>query len=338
MTRALTILRAGMGMSLQDRGRPGYLSFGLSRGGAVDRVALAEGAALLQQSPDCAAIEMAGMGGDFTASQDMRIALTGAQMSAQIDQQPLRWNASHLLRKGATLRFGAVRTGSYGYLHVGGGFHANQQLGACSAHLAAGLGGLLETRQVLQVGADTGGPVGQGLRPIARFGAGEVRLVESLQTDLFQSVRQRFENTDFTRDLRENRMGVKMGCDGPGFQIEGALSVLSEVITPGDIQITGDGAPFVLLSECQTTGGYPRIGTVLPCDLARVAQARPGEALRFRFVSQSEALEAERRHRAELAALPKALFPLVRNPHDIGDLLSYQLISGAISGTEKDCL
>lgn len=335
MTRHLTILRAGPGLSIQDQGRPGYLAYGLSRGGAVDRVALAEGAALLQQPSTCAAIEMAGTGGEFTASEDMRIALTGAQMQARIDDQPLRWNASHLLPKGAVLTIGAALSGSYGYLHLGGGLDTPQLLGARSAHLAAGVGGLLEAGQILPVGADSSGLVGQGLDPVERLGGGVVRIVASLQTDWFKSVLQEFENTQFKRDHRGNRMGVKMACDGPGFAQDGALSVLSEVITPGDIQITGDGAPFVLLAECQTTGGYPRIGTVLPCDLPRVVQARAGETLQFRFVSEPEALEAERRHRAALAALPRALYPLIRDPHDMGDLLSYQLISGAISGTES---
>ncbi|MGH1353556.1 MAG: biotin-dependent carboxyltransferase family protein [Thalassovita sp.] len=336
MTRTLTVLRAGPGTSIQDQGRPGYLAYGVSRGGAADLVALSEGAVLLQQSPKCAAIEMAGLGGEFQASEDMRIALTGAEMTAKIDGQALRWNASHLLPKGAVLSIGATRAGSYGYLHLGGGLATEMRLGSRSAHLAAGLGGGLETGQVLPVGMDAGAVIGHGIRPIERMGAGTVRVVASLQTHLFKSVLQRFEKTEFTKDFRGNRMGVRMRSDGPGFALEGALSVLSEVISPGDIQITGDGSPFVLLSECQTTGGYPRIGTVLPCDLPRVAQARPGETLQFHFVSMADALEAERRHRAELAALPGGLFPLIRDPHDIGDLLSYQLISGMIAGTEKD--
>lgn len=336
MTRHLTVLRAGPGLSVQDQGRVGFLAYGLSRGGAVDRVALAEGAALLRQSPECAAIEMAGMGGEFTASDDMRIALTGAQMQARIGDQSLRWNASHLLPKGAVLTIGAAVCGSYGYLHIGGGVDSELRLGARSSHLAAGIGGLLEAGQSLPIGEDNSELTGQGLHPLPRMGGGTVRMVASLQTHLFNNVLQVFENKSFTRDVRGNRMGVKMASDGPGFALDGALSVLSEVIAPGDIQITGDGAPFVLLAECQTTGGYPRIGTVLPCDLPRVVQARPGESLRFHFVSEQEALEAERRYRADLAALPNALYPLIRDPHDIGDLLSYQLISGAIAGTEED--
>ena len=100
-----------------------------------------------------------------------------------------------------------------------------------------------------------------------------------------------------------NRMGVALLPDGPGFDSRAGLSVLSEVITPGDIQMTGDGTPFVLIADCQTTGGYPRIGSVLPCDLPRVAQSRPGAHLRFRFVDAAEAREAEHRAADARAAL-----------------------------------
>ena len=68
-------------------------------------------------------------------------------------------------------------------------------------------------------------------------------------------------------------MGVQLKWDGDGFLPEIGRKIVSEVIMPGDIQIIGDGTPYVLLSECQTTGGYPRIATVLPCDLPCIAQA-----------------------------------------------------------------
>ena len=105
---------------------------------------------------------------------------------------------------------------------------------------------------------------------------------------------------------------------------------------PGDIQITGDGTPFVLLSECQTTGGYPRIGSVLPSDLPRVAQAPPGAEIRFSFVSLDEATRIERRHAEAQRALPGKVHPLIRDPHGMSDLLSYQLISGVTAGDETE--
>ncbi|MGR3762228.1 5-oxoprolinase subunit C family protein (plasmid) [Roseobacteraceae bacterium NS-SX3] len=334
MSGTLTILRAGPGVTVQDGGRSGWLEYGLSRGGAADRLALAEGAALLGQSSDLAVIEMAGMGGEFEADTDLRIAITGAPMRASIDGTAIAWNASHPLPAGARLSIGAVRSGSYGYLHIGGGISAPQRLGARSAHLAAGIGAPLTAGDRLQTGADKGRGAGMCLPPDTRFEGGTVRIVESLQTRLFPEPElRRFEAAAFRRGARGNRMGVPLE-GGAGFQPEGGRTVLSEVIVPGDIQITGDGTPYVLLSECQTTGGYPRIGTVVPCDLPLLAQAPAGARLQFRFIPLEEALALERAEASRRAALKSKCRPLIRDPRSIPDLLSYQLISGAIAGDQ----
>jgi len=336
MSRRLHVHQAGPGVTVQDLGRPGYLAFGLSRGGAVDRLALHEGAALLGQAPDMAALEMAGMGGTFEASADMRIALTGAPMRARIDGAAVAWNACHLLQAGARLDIGRATAGAYGYLHLGGGIATRKILGARSAHLAAGLGHTLAAGDSLPVGPDEGGETGVGLPSDDRFSGGEVRVVAGHQTGMFPDAEvTRFGQTRFTRDARGNRMGVRLDPEGGGFASRAGLTVLSEAIVPGDIQITGDGAPFVLLAECQTTGGYPRIGAVLPCDLPRVAQAPPGTALRLRFVSRDAGLAAERRAAEARATLRHRRAPLTRDPHDIRDLLSYQLISGVTAGNEE---
>ena len=335
MTRALIVRRATPGLTVQDLGRPGYLTFGVSRGGAADRIALAEGAALLGQKPDLATLEMAAMGGDFEATEATRIALTGAPMRATIDGERIAWNASHLLKAGALLSIGAAESGVYGYLSVGGGFETPEILGSKSAHLATGLGTSHGTGEALPIGCDTGGETNRTLPAENRFAGGMVRVVPSMQTHLFDAKQiARFEATVFHRDVRSNRMGARMTSDGEGFSPTGGLSILSEVIMPGDIQITGDGTPFVLMSESQTVGGYPRIGTILPTDLPRVAQAPAKADLRFAFVTLEDALEIEARTAKMLQSLPRMVTALVREPHAIRDLLSYQLISGVTAGSD----
>lgn len=341
MSARLTITQAGPAMTLQDPGRPGYRAQGMTIGGAADLTALYEGAALLGQSPDCAAIEMAGSGGSFVADTDCRIALTGAEMATTIDGESVTWNASHLLPAGATLTIGGARNGSYGYLHVGGGFDTEPVMGSRAAHLACGIGDLLQAGETLPLGTDTGRETGMTLPPQDRFGGGRIRMVASMQTTSFDATNlERFTATTFRRDARANRMGVRMDFDGAGFSTAAALSIVSEVVVPGDIQISGDGAPYVLMYECQTTGGYPRIGSVLPCDLPRVAQAQTGTELHFEFVDMPEAIALQARYLADLKALKSRVTPLVSDPASIRDLLAYQLISGAVSATadpyEKD--
>ncbi|WP_299927741.1 urea amidolyase [uncultured Pelagimonas sp.] len=325
---------AGPGVTVQDDGRGGYLALGLSRGGAADRIALFEAAALLAQ-PIGAVLELPGFGGRFEVTQATRIAFCGAPMRARIDGVSAVWNASHLLPAGAILDIGAVTQGVYGYLAFGGGLATPHILGGQGTHLTAGLGRVLQSGDRLPLGPDKGGDVGQTLDPLPRWDGGTARVLPSLQTEMFSpDQRQRFEASPLTRDTRANRMGVRMLPDGEGFGLTAGGTILSEVITPGDIQIPGDGAPYVLLSECQTTGGYPRIGTVIPADLPRVAQTPAGARLQFRFVTRDDAMAAEAEYRRSLSDLPRKTYPLVRDPADIPDLLSYSLISGVTAGEE----
>lgn len=334
MSRALHILQAGPAISVQDQGRPGYRAQGLTVAGAMDAMALAEGAALLGQSPHTAAIEMAGSGGTFSVNHDTRIALTGAVMAATIDGAPLAWNASHLLPAGATLTIGGARVGSYGYLHFGGGIDTPLVMGSRASHLRAGVGALLVDGDKLPLGIDKSTGVALTLTPDDHYNGGIVRFIASMQTNDFSGeTLERFGETTFSRDPRANRMGVRMGYEGRGFATGDALSIVSEVVVPGDIQIAGDGAPFVLMFECQTTGGYPRIGTVIPCDLPRIAQLQAGTELRFEFIDLSTARDLQARHLHALATLPSRVTPLVRDPASIRDLLAYQLVDGVVSAT-----
>ena len=335
MTGHLNVLSAGPAISVQDMGRSGYLAHGLTRGGAADTLALCEGAALLGQSPHLACLEMVGLGGAFTADVDTVIALTGAQMAANIDGAAVVWNASHRLPAGAKLIIGGAQQGTYGYLSVAGGIDLPDVMGARSSHLTAGIGGMVQTGDALPIKANAKAQAGYFIAPEARCAGGVAHIVPSVQTEQFtKATLDRFIATTFRRDPRGNRQGVRMASDSDGFFVEGGLSIVSEVITEGDIQITGDGAPYVLMCECQTTGGYPRIGTVIPSDLPLVAQAPVGAPLEFRFVTLDEARSLEQRARAARKALPGAVHPLVRDPHDMSNLLSYQLVGGVISATD----
>ena len=157
------------------------------------------------------------------------------------------------------------------------------------------------------------------------------------QTDLFSlATRKSFEETRFTRSAIGNRQGIRLDHDGAPFATSGQLSHASDLITEGDIQMTGDGAPYVLLAECQTMGGYPRIGTVLPADLPRVAQTAPGGDLRFRFVTAEEAEKSWEGDSAILKRLRGRRTPLIRDPREMSDLLAYTLLDGVVSATDSE--
>jgi biotin-dependent carboxylase-like uncharacterized protein len=342
MNAALEVVSAGPSLTVQDRGRPGLQRFGITQGGAMDTLALIEGAALLGQPGDRAAIEMAGFGGKFRAhGQPLRIALTGAAMRARVDGLARPWNTSFLLEPGALLEIGAAEDGAYGYLHVGGGFATPQEIGSRSTHLRSAFGGLegraLREGDRLPVGEDVAGRTGMALPTARRFGQREIRILWGAQAHvLSEAERARFLATAFDMTMQRDRQGARLRPQGEPFHAESALTGVSDAVVLGDIQVPGDGLPVALLADRQPTGGYPRIATVISADLAALAQI-PGHArFRFRLVGEDEAIAALRAQRREIGELSRQIRPLVRDPRDMGNLLAFNLVDGVISASEEE--
>ena len=324
---ALLILSVGPQVTVQDAGRSGGLGLGLSRGGAADRAAYLMGCALLGQGIGTACVEMAGMGGRFQFDAPTRFALSGAPMRATLNGASLEWNAAHLAGPGQTLVVGSAVDGTYGYLSVGGGIATEPALGGRAYHGIAGLGKPLDAGDSLPLAPDPKlGDAPMRYRPPAQP-RGPIRVMPGPQTAFFSDeMRRRFEATIFRRSARANRQGVGMESDGASFASGAQLSQVSDFIAEGDVQMTGDGTPYVLLVDCQTMGGYPRIGSVLPVDLPRVAQALPGAEMSFRFMSLDEAEGLYQSDEDRLAACIKQLEPRTRDPREMADLLAYDLI------------
>ncbi len=340
MSAWLEIAVAGPSMTIQDAGRPGYQRFGITGGGAMDREALAEGEILLGNTPGCAVIEMAGVGGRFSAiGGPLRLALTGAAMRTRLAGHDLPWHASLLLQPGQGLEIGAAVEGVYGYLHVGGGIATQPQIGSRSTHLRSGIGGLegraLKAGDRLPTGNDAGGATGIALPRSDRFDRREVRVLWGAQADVFsESERQRFLATPFEMTMRRDRQGARLQPDGDPFHAELALTGVSDAVVAGDIQVPGDGLPVALLADRQPTGGYPRIATVISADLAALAQIPSGARFAFRLVDEDEAIDALRRRQRTIAELTRRMYPLVRDPHDVADLLALNLVDGVVSARE----
>ena len=330
----LTLDRAGPGLTVQDMGREGHLSSGIARGGAADRRSVLEACALLGNPAPLAAIEMAGPAA-ISTDAPVRLALTGAPMRATLDGAEVGWNRTIRLAPGQSLAIGAALSGLYGLLTPGGGIATEPVLGSRSAHLGAGVGRMLVAGDALPCGEDRdvdAAPV--TLAPEDRFAGGTLRMLAGPQTGLFEETDlTRFLSTAFTRSPKGNRQGIRLDHPGAPFATKAQLDILSDAIVPGDIQMTGDGVPYILLADCQTIGGYPRIGTVLPADLARAAQGPPGSTLRFALVTLEDADRLPTEAQA-LDHLRRAVRRLVRDPRDMADLLAYQLIGGVTAGDD----
>ncbi|MEM7490461.1 MAG: urea amidolyase [Pseudomonadota bacterium] len=317
----IEVVACGPLVTVQDGGRPGFLSQGLARGGAADRRALDEAAALLD-GPG-AGFETPGSPLTLRFETATMLALTGAEMRADLSGRALAWHAAHEVAAGDVLTLRPMGVGVYSYVMPLGGLGGPEVMGSRAAHLIAGIGRAVAAGDRFETGGGTGRGRVLSPRP-ERWGGGVLRLVPTPQTRLFpEHELTRFEAATFTRSPKGNRQGVRL--DGPSFATEEQLNLLSDFILPGDVQMTGDGVPYILGPECQTTGGYPRIGHVIDADLPRALQAPPGAEVRFRFVD----VEAARAARPG----PPATAPLVRDARAV-DLRGVQLIGGVVSARE----
>jgi 5-oxoprolinase (ATP-hydrolysing) subunit C len=189
------------------------------------------------------------------------------------------------INPGDGLVIGGARAGVYGYLHLGGGIATAPVMGSRAAHLAARIGARLAPGRQPPGRVRRGAAQWCGSSWPSRCEGGEVRLLAVPQTALFAAAeRASFEATHFRRDPRGNRQGVRLAFEGAPFLGAAGLSLVSEVVQPGDMQLTGDGAPYVLLAECQTTGGYPadRYGPALRPAPRGASRAGHGAAVPLR--------------------------------------------------------
>ncbi|MEM1046698.1 MAG: biotin-dependent carboxyltransferase family protein [Pseudomonadota bacterium] len=344
MSRAcLVVQEAGPAVTVQDLGRAGYQRYGVAEGGAVDRLAMAEGAALVGNAPSDAALELFGLGGRFTIENGpVRIALTGATMPATVDGDPVPWRSAFLLEPGQVLGIGPAIGGNYGYLHVGGGLDTPPVLGSRSTHLRARLGGVdgraLRTGDRLSIAPQNPDSLRDDRLHASTLAhprpavPNRIRFLWGSQAHWFsEAERARFLGMTFTVTAKLDRMGVRLKPGGDPIHSDLGLSGLSDAVCLGDIQIPGDGEPAILLADRQPTGGYPRIATILSPDLDHVVQCRPGTELRFAAVTPDEAVDILRARRTYIAGLNRLVVPLRRDPRDIPNLLDYNLISGVVS-------
>ena len=339
MSGKIEVLSAGPGVTIQDRGRHGFLRYGLTAGGVMDDYAFAEGIALLGNDPDAAAIELFEFGGRFRAiNGPVVFALTGAAMRAAIGGNPVPWRTTCRLEPGEMLEIrGTTGDGTYSYLHIGGGIEVPPVMGSRATHLRAKIGGLsgraLQAGDFLPTGTGVPPETGLTLPEPDYFGVRTIRACLGVQSHLFREDQvARFFDTEFTVSNKRDRMGVRLHAGETSFAPDIGLGLISESVVVGDVQVTGDGMPTVLLADRQPTGGYPRIATIITADICAMAQLTAGARFKFCLVDLDEAITALQRRRAAITALPKRIMPLIRDPQTIPDLLSYQLISGVVSG------
>ena len=295
---SFAITFAGPLVTVQDAGRPGNLRYGVPTSGPMDRLAYQAANAALGNPPGCPAVEVSLGGLMLTCtSGPVTVAITGGDFTIDHAGHKLNGWVTLTLHKGERLAIRAGAAGSWAYLAFAGRLQATEWLGSLATHSTSGFGGGSLTtgdRLTIRDAALRDDRLGAIPTPDARQNA-PIRVVPGPQDQHFDDTAMSLLlSNPFKVSDAYDRMGMRL--TGPLLKLGAALSIPSEPITRGSMQVSGDSVPTVLLADHQTTGGYPKIATVISCDIDRLVQHRAGDPLRFDAISSAEAVAATRSH------------------------------------------
>ena len=334
---SLIVVDPGPLATVQDLGRRGYQRFGVSQCGAMDEVAYRLANMLVGNAPDEAAIEFTWVGGVYRVdAESCHLAVTGGEFPMMIDGQPANPYEGHTLGRGTRVEIGRARAGARGYLAVTGGFGLESVLGSRSTHVRSALGGV------------DGGALTPGTRIPFNLPAvpaeagvaldhehwprhdGALRVVLGPQEDYFtENGIRTFLSSEYRISPQSDRMGCRF--DGPVIEFAGDYNIVSDGIAMGSIQVVGEGKPIILLADRQTTGGYPKIATIASVDLARLAQRKPGDKVRFVAISVEEAEDLRADMLRHMEELRRSFRPVNGGFVDPRRLMSVNLVDGIVA-------
>ncbi|MFZ7128579.1 MAG: biotin-dependent carboxyltransferase family protein [Desulfobacterales bacterium] len=290
---AIRIHAPGPYTTVQDLGRRHYFHLGVPVSGSLDDYAHRVANWLVGNPGQCAVLELSVAGGRMEMLCPADIAVTGAMMNPRLNGIPIPTWSSIRVKAGDMLELGMAENGCRAYLAITGGIDVPEIMGSRSTFVGSRLGGVqgrpLTTGDVLLRGdaPQLGRTRRLAWRPIYPDET-TLRVVPGPHDAFFRERLGILFESDFTVSANSNRMGYRL--EGPELlrDPDAPQSILSVPVTPGNIQVPADGRPIILLRE-QTVGGYTIVATVISPDLFRIAQAKPGDSIRFRRVELEEA-------------------------------------------------
>ncbi|HTV38312.1 MAG TPA: biotin-dependent carboxyltransferase family protein [Xanthobacteraceae bacterium] len=344
MSAALRILQPGLLTTVQDLGRVGYQHLGVPTSGALDPVSLRAANILVGNDPTEGALEIAYVGPTFVIEADgVNLACAGAHASIEVlpDETAasgLRYASMQSFRaqRGQVVRVGPTSEASVVYLAVEGGFDIEPVLGSVSTYIRGHIGGwqgralaagdALPLRRNIPSERDELRLDGLDLARPSRF-----RVVLGPQNASFseRSIKA-FLDGEYTIGPATDRMAMHL--DGPKLEHIAGHDIISDGIALGSIQVPGHGRPIVLMADRQTTGGYPKVATVISADLPALGRSRIGDKISFQETSIEEAQQLRRTLLHQIDVIPNRIVHTHRVPDDLtACLLANNLISGIVN-------
>ncbi len=345
MTSTLRVIKPGLRTTIQDLGRPGYQRFGISVSGALDPISLRAANALVGNPLGTAALEAAYVGPTLAVeAEDVRLAFVGAHATIEVlpdasatSGRRISPSRSVRLRRGELIRVGSLSRGAVLYIAVEGGFDIAPALGSVSTDTRGRFGGwhgraLMADDQLPLRNVRTSDRDDYRFDELDVSPPRRLRVVLGPQHDYFSDEAiNTFLGSDFIVSTDTDRIGMRL--QGPPIVQSSDVAFTSDGTATGSIQVTGTGQPIVLLPDRQTTGGYPKIATIISADLPALGRLPIGARIGFEAVTIEEALALRRELLATIARIRDKLVPIPRTHGEISARLRVSnLISGVVDG------
>ncbi|MFC2013616.1 biotin-dependent carboxyltransferase family protein [Chloroflexota bacterium] len=303
------VIQPGPLTTIQDLGRCGYQQYGVPVSGAMDNYALRLGNLLVGNNEGEACLEITLLGLQLQILENTVVAITGADLSPSLNGISLPMWEAVILCKGDIVSLPWPKNGCRAYLAVSGGIEVPKVMGSASTYTKAQLGGLggraLRAGDRLRTGKPQSLVVGRKVpaKYIPEYGNNyELRVLMGPQDDYFteQGI-YTFVNSEYVISAEADRMGYRL--EGLHIEHKDRADIISDGIPLGAVQVPGDGLPIILLADRQATGGYTKIATVASADIPKIAQAKPGNKVKFTRITVDEAHKALREYERTIYTL-----------------------------------
>ena len=297
---AVVVLKPGLLTTVQDRGRWGWQAQGVPVAGPMDPCSHRLANALAGNDSDAATLEVTLVGPEIAFDDERIVAVAGAEFDLTVDGRRVPIRTAFMVSSGSRLRFGARQKGSRAYVAVSGGIAVPQVLGSRATHLISAMGGLdgraLKAGDRLPLGEPTHARTAAGLAPAPPIvplpdAHATIRVLPGPQQDYFSDdALDVLQSKPYTISQRSDRMGFRL--DGPVLTHARGADIISDATPLGVLQVPASGQPILLMADRQTTGGYPKLATVIAADMSLAGQLGPGDTIAFRVCSLRDALSA----------------------------------------------
>src|SRR6185503_13788893 len=295
----ILVIKPGMLTTVQDLGRWGLQARGVPVAGPMDPWSHRLANALVGNDRAAATLEITLLGPELEFEDERLAAVAGAEFEIVVDGRPAPWNTPFLIPGGSRLRFGRREQGVRAYLAIAGGIAVPPVLGSRATHVVSGLGGLagrpLRVGDRLRLGdeASARGPAPALEGPMIPFPAGDatVRVLPGPQEDYFAAdALDVLQSGPYLIAQNSDRMGFRLG--GPVLAHSRGADIISDATPLGVLQVPASGQPILLMADRQTTGGYPKIATVIAADIAIAGQLGPSDTMTFAVCTPAAAMAA----------------------------------------------